>query len=84
MSLPHSLFTSVKIRDTVTSLVDALATMALLSAGINCEQSGNIDEEPYELQVPTFSEALSKLSGVTYDLQVPTFGEALSYLEVVR
>jgi len=61
MSLPPSLFTSVKIHDTVSSLVDALARMALLSAGINCEESDNNDEEPDELQFPTFGEALSVL-----------------------
>jgi hypothetical protein len=54
-------FTFVKIRDTVSSLVDALARMALLPTGINCEQSGNNDEDSYELQVPTFGEALSHL-----------------------
>jgi hypothetical protein len=61
MLLPHSLFTFVKIHDTVLSLVDALARMALLSTGINCEESGNNDEESYELQVPTFGEAHSYL-----------------------
>jgi hypothetical protein len=35
--------------------------MALLSTGINCEESGNNDEEPDEPQVPTFGEALSYL-----------------------
>lgn len=59
MSLPCSLFTSVKIHDTVSSLVDAVARMALLSTGINCEESGNNDEEPDELPVPAFGDALS-------------------------
>jgi hypothetical protein len=58
MSLPPSLFTSVKIHDTVSSIVDALASMALLSKGINCEESGNNDEEPDELQFPTFGDIL--------------------------
>jgi hypothetical protein len=35
--------------------------MALLSTGINCEESGYSDEEPNEPQVPTFGEALSDL-----------------------
>jgi len=61
MSLPSFLFTSVKIHDTVSSLVDALARMALLSTEINCEESGNNDKEPDELQFPTFGEALSVL-----------------------
>jgi predicted permease len=61
MSLPCSLFTSGKIHDTVSSLVDAVARMALLSAGMNCEQSGNNDDEPDEPQVPTLGEALSDL-----------------------
>jgi hypothetical protein len=59
--LPHSLFTSVKIYDTVSSLVDAVARMALLPTGINCEESGYSDEGPDEPQVPTFGEALSDL-----------------------
>jgi hypothetical protein len=86
MSLPHSLFPSVKIHDTVLSLVDASARLALLSTGINCEDSGNNDEEPDEQQLP-YSVRHSwtfKLSGDTYELQVPKFGEALSDVEVVR
>jgi hypothetical protein len=59
MSLPRSLFTSVKIHGTVSSLVDALARVALLSTGINCEESGNNVEEPDEPQDPTFDETLS-------------------------
>ena len=61
MSLPCSLFPSLKIHDTVSSFVNASPRMALLSTGINCEKSGKSVEEPDELQVPTFGEALSHL-----------------------
>jgi hypothetical protein len=52
VSLPRSLFPSVKIHNMVSSLVDASSSLALLSTGINCEDSGNNDEEPDNRRLP--------------------------------